>query len=336
MKIPVTLAERNYDITLERGALKKAGEILDLKRKVLIVTDSEVPFEYLETVRRACKQPVTATVKTGEASKSLENFEKLCRLMLKEGFTRKDCVVALGGGVIGDLAGFAAACYMRGIDFYNIPTTLLSQVDSSVGGKTAIDLGGIKNIVGAFYQPKGVLIDPEVLQTLDREQFACGAAEIIKMAATFDKELFRLIQKSGIESQLDEVIAGALKIKAQVVAKDEREGGLRKALNFGHTIGHGIESVTAMLHGQCVALGMLPMTSPELRETLAAVLIENGLPVAWSTCTKDKMNVIDAVMHDKKAESGGVVTVHVDKIGDFNFVKMNKLQLIAAYEEVWG
>ena len=167
MKIPVTLAERNYDITLERGALKKAGEILDLKRKVLIVTDSEVPFEYLETVRRACKQSVTATVKSGEASKSLENFEKLCRLMLEEGFTRKDCVVALGGGVIGDLAGFAAACYMRGIDFYNIPTTLLSQVDSSVGGKTAIDLAGIKNIVGAFYQPKGVLIDPEVLQTLE-------------------------------------------------------------------------------------------------------------------------------------------------------------------------
>lgn len=336
MIIPVTLADRSYDITLERGSLKKAGEILDLDRKVLIVTDSKVPRAYAEEVGKACAKPVIVTVSAGEESKNFDNLKMLCQVMLEAGFTRKDCVAAAGGGVVGDLAGFAAACYMRGIDFYNIPTTLLSQVDSSIGGKTAIDLDGIKNIVGAFHQPKAVLIDPNVLETLDEDQFACGAAEAIKMAATFDKELFSLIQKSGIRQNLDKVIEGALRIKADVVAQDETEKGLRRALNFGHTIGHGIESVTGMLHGQCVALGMLPMTAPDIRKTLADVLAENALPVTWETCREDERDVIKAVTHDKKAEADGIVTVRMDKIGSCTFLKMDKKQLAEAYEEVWS
>ena len=166
MIIPVNLGKDSYDIILERGAMSRAGELLTLDRKVLVVTDTGVPAPYADAVCRAARTPVLAVIPEGEDSKTLANFEVLCQKMLDEGFTRKDCVVAVGGGVVGDLAGFAAACYMRGIDFYNIPTTLLSQVDSSVGGKTAVDLGNVKNIVGAFHQPKAVIIDPDVLKTL--------------------------------------------------------------------------------------------------------------------------------------------------------------------------
>ena len=169
MRIPVDLGKDSYDIILLEGALSRASEFADLKRKVLIVTDSGVPPQYYEEVAQLCKEPVIAVIPAGEDSKSMENFEKLCRLMLENGFGRGDCVVAVGGGVSGDLAGFAASCYMRGVDFYNIPTTLLSQVDSSVGGKTAVDLCGIKNIVGAFYQPKAVIIESSRLENSGRK-----------------------------------------------------------------------------------------------------------------------------------------------------------------------
>lgn len=333
MNIPVSLGKDSYNITLERGCIKKAHEIFSLRRKVLIVTDEGVPFAYAQSVAKGCSEPVVVTVEAGESSKNLDNFKMLCETMLQKGFNRKDCVVAVGGGVVGDLAGFAAACYMRGIDFYNVPTTLLAQVDSSVGGKTAVDLGEIKNIVGAFYQPKAVLIDPEVLDTLSKEQLACGAAEIIKMAAAFDPALFKLIEEKGIEDNLDEVIAASLKIKAEVVSKDEKESGLRKALNFGHTIGHGIESVTGMLHGQCVALGMIPMTKAPVRDRLVSVLEKNNLPTLLHT---DSRKVIDAVMHDKKAEGNFLVTVQLEEIGSFKFVNMDKSRLKLSYEEVWG
>ena len=257
--------------------------------------------------------------------------------MLENGFTRKDCVAAVGGGVVGDLAGFAAACYMRGIDFYNMPTTLLSQVDSSVGGKTAVDLGGIKNIVGAFHQPRAVLIDPEVLKTLDARQFACGAAEIIKMAATFDEAFFARIEASGVrgsEAQLEEIIANALRIKAQVVEADEKEQCLRNALNFGHTLGHGMESVSGnLLHGECVALGMLPMTEPALRDRLRQVLQREGLPTA---CREDAAAVCRAAMHDKKADGGAVTTIRVRRIGSFYTEPADEARLKQDYEEVFG
>ena len=331
MNIGVSLGKNSYDIILERGVLQKAEELLELGRKTLIVTDSGVPKEYAEHICKACKDYSLVCIEQGEESKNFDNLKMLCEVMLKEQFTRKDCVVAVGGGVVGDLAGFAASCYMRGIDFYNIPTTLLSQVDSSVGGKTAIDLCGVKNIVGAFYQPKAVLVDPDVLATLSEEQFACGAAEIIKMAATFDAELFDFIEKNSIKSQLEEIIARALKIKARVVEEDERESNLRKVLNFGHTLGHGIGSVTGLLHGQCVALGMIPMTDILIRKRLLSVLKKENLP---TKCHADTDKVIEAVIHDKKAEDNIIVTIQVEKIGSYKLVPMNIEQLKDAYKEV--
>ncbi|MBR4868020.1 MAG: 3-dehydroquinate synthase, partial [Clostridia bacterium] len=190
MILPLSLGERSYDIVIRRGVLHQASEFLQLDRKVLIVTDDGVPAEYAQTVAAQCADPLVVTLPQGESTKCMASFEQLCRAMLEHGFTRTDCVVAVGGGVMGDLAGFAAASFMRGIDFYNIPTTLLSQVDSSIGGKVAIDLDGVKNCIGAFYQPKKVLIDPNTLLTLDPRHIAAGLAEAVKMAATFDKDLF--------------------------------------------------------------------------------------------------------------------------------------------------
>ena len=227
MIIPVNLENDSYNIVIERGVLARAAEIMNLGRRVLVVTDSGVPEEYVSIIVDASKEPVLVTLPEGETSKTLDNFGMLCRKMLDEGFNRKDCVVAVGGGVCGDLAGFAAACYMRGIDFYNVPTTLLAQVDSSVGGKTAVDLGDVKNIVGAFHQPKAVIIDPDVLKTLSPQQFACGAAEIIKMAMTFDKEWFEELRRDGVAADVDKHIAAAVRTKVRVVEEDEKEAGLR-------------------------------------------------------------------------------------------------------------
>lgn len=341
MVIPVGLGKNSYEITIERGALSRAGQIFDLNRRVLIVTDSGVPSDFIRIVSEQCGQAVTAVIPAGESSKTPENFIELCRKMLKADFSRKDCVVAVGGGVAGDMAGFAAACYMRGIDFYNIPTTLLSQVDSSVGGKTAVDLDGVKNIVGAFYQPKGVLIDPDVLKTLSPRQLACGAAEIIKMAACMDKAFFENIELEGIAGNphMENIIAGALRLKVRVVEEDEKEKGLRRVLNFGHTLGHGIETVTGLYHGECVALGMIPMCSPSVRDRLKEVLEKEGLAadmISSENGTPDPSAVVAAAMHDKKAEGGSIVTVRLDDIGSFRFEASGQQQLLKDYLEVFG
>lgn len=323
MIINVDLGQRGYDIVLERGALGRVGELLKLDRRVLVVTDSGVPAKYAESVAAACKAPTIVTVDEGEGSKSFATLERLCKIMLEKGFTRTDCVVAVGGGVVGDLSGFAAASYMRGIDFYNIPTTVLSQVDSSIGGKVAINLDSVKNIVGAFYQPKKVVIDPEVLKTLPKRQIANGFAEAIKMGLTSDAELFGIFENGDPYANIDEVIERSLRVKKSVVEQDEKESGLRKILNFGHTVGHGIESegeLSELYHGECVALGMLPMCSNEVRERLLEVLKKVGLPTELEF---DVDKVLSAMEHDKKVVGVGSITVtYVNVAGKFELVTM--------------
>ncbi len=317
MIIPVELNTNSYPILLERGVLARAGEHLDLDRRVLIVTDDGVPAQYAQTVAAGCKTPVIVTVPAGEDSKNFARLEQLCRVMLQHHFTRTDCVVAVGGGVVGDLAGFAAASFLRGIDFYNIPTTVLSQVDSSIGGKVAINMDAIKNCVGAFYQPKAVLIDPEVLSTLPPRQIANGLAEAVKMAITFDEQLFTLFETADPIDKIDTVIERSLRIKARVVKEDEKEKGLRRVLNFGHTIGHGIESAAGLhdlYHGECVALGMLPMCGEELRPRVRAVLQKLQLPVC---CEVDLDAVWAALSHDKKLDGDTITVIFSDTPGQF-------------------
>ena len=198
MILRMELGERSYDILIERGCLQQAGQLLHLNRKVCIVTDEGVPRQYVEKLAAQCESPVIVTVDAGEETKTMETVTKLCRVMLERGFSRKDCVAAVGGGMVGDLAGFAAACFMRGVDFYNIPTTLLSQVDSSIGGKTGVNLDGVKNIVGAFWQPQKVLIDPDTLDTLSPRLYAEGMAEAVKMALASDEKLFEQLEQGDL------------------------------------------------------------------------------------------------------------------------------------------
>ena len=328
MNIHLNLKDNSYDIVVERGILKEAAKHLNLERRVLVVTDSGVPEEYAVEVAKQCKNPVICTVRTGEASKSLEVFGELLRKMLDNNFSRKDCVVAVGGGVVGDLAGFVASAYMRGVDFYNIPTTLLSQIDSSIGGKTAINFGEVKNIVGAFYQPKKVLIDPELLKTLPERQISNGLAEAIKMALTSDTKLFDIFENRDVKENIDEIIIRSLNIKKIVVEEDEKEAGLRKILNFGHTIGHGIESsgnMSELYHGECVALGLIPMCGEKIRPRVIEVLkkckLYNMIDFNWDKIT-------EAAFHDKKADGEFVTITTVTDIGCFELKTMKCSEVI--------
>ena len=325
MTIHMDLGRDSYDILIERGILAKAGQHLNLNRRVLVVTDTEVPEVYAKTLAGQCRNSVICTVETGEGSKSLTVFGQLLQTMLEHDFSRKDCVVAVGGGVVGDLSGFAASAYMRGIDFYNIPTTLLSQIDSSIGGKTAINLGGVKNIVGAFYQPKKVLIDPDLLKTLPPRQIANGMAEAIKMSLTSDKELFELFETQDIESNLEEIILRSLNIKKAVVEQDEKEAGLRKILNFGHTVGHGIESTSELYHGEAVALGMLPMCSETLRPRVIKVLKKCNL---YRELQYDWDRITQAAFHDKKADGSSVTVTLVQEPGTYELKTMDCLDVM--------
>ena len=220
------------------------------------------------------------------------------------------------------MAGFAAASYMRGIDFYNIPTTVLSQVDSSVGGKVAIDFEGYKNLVGAFYPPKAVIIDSDTLKTLPDRQISNGLAESVKMSLTSDKELFGIFETENIKENIDIIIERSLKIKRDVVEKDEKEGGLRKILNFGHTLAHAIESENGMenlYHGECVALGMIPMCSQSVRERLVPVLKKLNLPTSTDF---DIDTLISAMRHDKKLMGDEITVIFVPEIGKYEMREM--------------
>ena len=318
MTIHMNLGEDSYDIIVERGVLSKANKQLNLNRRVLVVTDSGVPEEYAKSLASQCKEGIIYTVPMGEASKSLDIFGKVLGTMLDNGFSRKDCVVAVGGGVVGDLSGFAASAYMRGIDFYNIPTTLLSQIDSSIGGKTAINFGGVKNIVGAFYQPKGVVVDPDLLSTLPERHVANGMAEVIKMAVSFDAELFGKIENGA---DILEIIEGSLKIKKMVVENDERESGVRRVLNLGHTLGHAIEATDGYLyHGECVAIGMMAVCSDEVKARLVPMLKGCGLPTEY---TGDVKSVVSKIALDKKSDGDEIYIIYVDSVGSYRIEKQS-------------
>lgn len=323
MILNVTNKDHNYDVIVERHSLDKINEILDLNRKILILTDSGVPSIYSNKVLEASKEGYIYVIPQGEQSKSFENYGKILDYMIEKSFTRTDCIVAVGGGVVGDLAGFVASTYMRGIDFYNIPTTLLSQVDSSIGGKTAIDKMGIKNVVGAFYPPLKVVIDSEVLKTLDIRQLHSGLVEALKMGATNDMDLFELIENSqNLFDNIDEIIIKSLLVKKHVVEIDPKETGIRKVLNFGHTIGHAIESsgkFNDLLHGECVGIGMLYLSSDIVKNRIKDVLIKYNLPTSISIKNEELYQYISL---DKKRSGNYLSIVYVDSIGSYEIKKI--------------
>mgnify|MGYP000756447454 CR=1 FL=1 len=332
-KLTMNLGERSYDIILKNGALENLYQFARLDRRVAVVTDSGVPAQYAQMVADQCKDARIITVPQGEASKSFKILESVLRQMLEFGMGRGDLVIAVGGGVVGDLAGFAASIYMRGIDFINCPTTTLSMIDSSIGGKTAVDLGDTKNIVGAFWQPKVVLVDFDALATLPRRHFVNGLAEAIKAGLIADPELFALFECEHPEENIERIIYRSLRVKKNVVENDEHEQGQRACLNFGHTIGHGIEAVrgvrgrrtTGLYHGECVALGMLPMIEDNaLLKRTRAIYRTLGLPTRTGA---NKEKVLAYMQHDKKARGDSITIIKCPGLGCWRADKLPMTEL---------
>ena len=322
-QLKINIPNNSYTITLGRNLLKDADKYFNLNKKVLIVTDDNIPKEYIDAVKSLIKDCCVLTINHGEENKNFDNYQIILQTLIKNKFSRVDAVIAIGGGVIGDMTAFAASTYMRGIDFYNIPTTLLSQVDSSIGGKTAIDFMNVKNIIGTFFQPKGVLIDIDTLKSLPQRELNSGLVESIKMAATFKKEFFDYFENtSSILENAEKIIYHSLLIKKDVVEKDEKESGLRKVLNFAHTIGHAIEESLNLkyLHGECVGVGMLYFSTTNVKKEIKELLAKFNLPTELEF---NKNDVIELIKHDKKSNSDTISTIHVNEIGTYEIKNMS-------------
>lgn len=314
MKLEIQSKDHPYPIFIEEKIIHRAKDFLDFSRKILILTDKGIPKDYIRLVEKQIDQVFVFTLEEGEKSKSLSSFEKIHSFLLEKDFHRQDAILAIGGGMVGDIAGFVAATFMRGIDFYNIPTSLLAQVDSSIGGKTAINFQSMKNILGSFYPPQAVLIDPTLLQTLEPRQIAQAMAEVIKMAACFDPDFFHNLKK---DLSYQEIIVRSLQIKQKVIEKDEKERGLRKILNFGHTLGHAIEANSSFLHGEAIAQGMLYCSSKQVREELLFLYQKYDLVKKVDV---DMDLLLTSIKHDKKGQDGKIQIVYLEEIGKYKLV----------------
>ena len=327
MNVDITLKkviDNSYTITID--TLKE--QYFDTK--VAIITNPKVSGLHLNYLlnKISAKELYIITVNDGEMYKNLDSLNSILEKLFDHKFNRKSLLIALGGGVIGDMTGFAASIYQRGINFIQVPTTLLSQVDASVGGKTGINNRFGKNLIGAFYQPQSVLIDPHFLSTLPSREFGAGVAEIVKMAVTFNKEFFEYLQEVDLRDKdiLKEVIAKAVKTKADVVSQDEKEKGIRAALNYGHTFAHVIENetqYTKYLHGEAVAIGMvmandlsvrLGLMSEEEAQSVKSLLEKYNLPTRYEI--KDVEQFFEAFYLDKKSEDTKLTFILASSIGD--------------------
>ncbi len=339
--VTVDLGDRGYPIYVQAGSLSMLPDYLKkhhLTERLFVITDENVRHIYadglLAFLQDAGFQVDVFSVPAGESSKSLEQANYLYTKMLENRANRQSVVIALGGGVVGDLAGFIAATFMRGVKFVQVPTTILAQVDSSVGGKVGINHPLGKNLIGAFYQPQFVLIDPTTLQTLPEREIRAGSAEIIKYGYIYDRDFYDLIANNldalfalNNENLLEHALCRSCEIKAEVVSQDEKESGVRAILNFGHTIGHAIEAATAyssFLHGEAVVHGMKAalyisqcagsFTRPEIDE-LARVLDRFQIPPVPQELTYDVL--LHAMLKDKKRSSRGQQWVLLKEIGRY-------------------
>ena len=351
--LTVDLPGRGYDIRIGAGLLARAGELcrgaLPNASRLFVVTDSHVGPLYLGRVLPALKaagfETAVSEIPAGEHSKSPAMLARLWEEMMAFGLTRTDAVAALGGGVVGDLAGFAAATILRGVDFVQIPTTLLAQVDSSVGGKVAVDLCHGKNLAGAFWQPKLVLMDPETLDTLDDKTFADGMAEVVKYGCIRDAAFFRFLEerpsRGALTAEMEHILYTCCDIKRGVVERDERDTGERMLLNFGHTLGHAYELAghyETWTHGQAVAAGMcaaarlgvrLGVTPAEAPARLERVLAALDLPTRIS-CTAEEYAA--AIGLDKKGAGADISVILLEALGRAAPRKMPKAELLAELE----
>ena len=347
--LTVALPGRSYDILIERGLLDRAGQhcrkVLPRADKLFVVTDSTVGPLYLKRIipplEAAGFETAICEIPAGEASKCAGELARLWECMMDFGLTRTDAVVALGGGVVGDLAGFAAATILRGVDFVQIPTTLLAQVDSSVGGKVAVDLEHGKNLAGAFWQPRLVLMDPETLDTLPDGTFADGMAEVVKYGCIFDRAFFDFLAarptRAMLMAEIEYLLYTCCDLKRTVVEEDERDTGKRMLLNFGHTLGHAYElagNYETWSHGEAVAAGMclaaglgvkLGVTPPQVPGQVEGALAALGLPTRIP-CTQAEYAA--AIGLDKKGAGADITVILLEELGRAVPYKLPKSKLL--------
>ena len=342
MKIDLSLGEKSYSVFIDEL------QEIKLKGKVAIITNPKVGGLWLDFLlqRLKCEQKFIITIPDGEEYKNTASVEQILQQLFSSKLDRKSTLIALGGGVISDITGFCASIYERGIDFINIPTTLLAQVDASVGGKTGVNNRFGKNLIGSFYQPRAVYCESGFLSTLPAREFAAGVAEAVKMAVCFDAELFKFFETHDLKSadEISHIIARCVAIKADVVARDERESSIRAALNYGHTFAHAIEqstNYTRFLHGEAVAIGMamanalarrLGKLSGEQEERIRAVLRKFALPVEFKI--KDIDAFYELFFLDKKSENGKIKFILPDGIGKFRIADdIDRAAVIATLRE---
>ena len=341
-------ASKPYDVVIGKGILENAGSLISEAvkgRKAVIVTDDIVNGLYAEKLIKSMNEAGFTTdifvFPNGEESKCHKTLIELYDFLAEKNITRSDFLVALGGGVVGDLTGFAAATYLRGIDYVQIPTTLLAQVDSSVGGKTAVDIDAGKNLVGAFKQPDIVIADIDTLDTLSEEIFTDGMGEVVKYGMIWSKELFGLLKSGRVKENLAKIVEECVDIKRQVVETDEFDTGLRMILNFGHTLGHSIEkyyNYHGFSHGKAVSVGMYLMTvigekagliKDNISDELKACLIANNMPYESETPASA---LFGGAVNDKKRFSDTISIILCREIGKADIVKMN----INEFKEIIG
>lgn len=335
-KINLKINEKQKDYTIFIGTkiIKNLSSLIDCAKysNALIVADTNIPQVLLKQLQVALPiKSFKISLPSGDNQKNIENVQKIWQALVDFGCDRKSLVINIGGGMIGDLGGFAAATYMRGIDFLQIPTTLLAQVDASVGGKVGINFAGVKNLIGSFQQPIAVIIDVDILNTLPKREFISGFAEIIKHGAIADKKYFDFVTSKKpadfSQNELVEIIKESIQIKSNIVSADEKESGQRKLLNFGHTIGHAIEALSQdtnapLLHGEAVSIGMIAeaqiakligILSEEDYILLEKALILAGLPIKYLNISSDK--IIEKIKSDKKSEKDKINWTLLTKIG---------------------
>jgi len=338
--VQVPLGNRSYNIKVGGGLLSRLGvECAQLKlgQRCAVITDANVGRHFAKAALKSLSasgfEPFLITVPAGEKSKRVAMVEKCYDQLASHRLERKSFIVALGGGVVGDLAGFVAATYLRGIPFVQVPTTLLAQVDSSVGGKTGVNLKSGKNLVGAFYQPRLVLCDLDVFKTLPKREYLSGLAEVIKYGIIYDSTLFQQLERNLSKllqrdaATLRTVVARCCEIKADVVGQDETESGLRAILNFGHTIGHAIENISGygkFLHGEAISIGqvaaaklsqnVLGLPSGDV-ERIEKLFVQAGLPVKIKFNAAQRKKLFGAMKLDKKVSGGEITFVLAQKIG---------------------
>lgn len=330
--IQVPLPNNEYNINIDEGLLQDISKFIDVKKKYVIITDNGVPLKWVNLVNEQLSNSHVYTVEMGEASKSMSIATEILEWLVDNKITRSATIIALGGGVVGDLAGTVASLYMRGVPFIQIPTTLLSQIDSSVGGKVAVNSKSMKNAFGAFYQPKLVLIDPLTLTTLSDEHIANGMSEMIKYGMIQDRNLIEELEEYSLNEKLTNWISRCVEIKKEIVLKDEKDLGLRQVLNYGHTLGHAIEkdSKHGVLHGQAVAIGMKYMTYQyDFYERFIKLLKKYDLDINYDFNVDE---IIEYIKTDKKASDDIINIILVEEIGNVVTKKVNIEELRKFFE----